>query len=83
MWTEDVIRALEDLAGGAETAMKECYRLIEVRIDNLIKKVRGNLDYLERCKIINIITIDVHSRDTVDKFVINKVSELESFAWLS
>lgn len=38
---------------------------------------------LERWKIINIITIDVHSRDVVDKFCINKVAESESFAWLS
>lgn len=56
------------MAGGAETAMKECLKLIEVRIDNLIKKVRGNLEILERMKIINIITIDVHSRDVVEKF---------------
>lgn len=52
--------------------MKECHRLIEVRIDNLIKKVRGNLEHLERMKIINIITIDVHSRDVVEKFIISK-----------
>ena len=83
VWTEDVTRAFEDLAGGAETAMKECHRLIEVRIDNLIKKVRGNLDYLERIKVINIITIDVHSRDVVEKFILQKITELESFAWLS
>lgn len=50
--------------------MRECHRLIEMRIDNLIKKVRGNLEVLERMKIINIITIDVHSRDVVEKFVI-------------
>lgn len=54
-----------------------------MRIDNLIKKVRGNLEYLERMKIINIITIDVHSRDSVEKFVVNKTQELESFGWLS
>ena len=50
--------------------MNEAYRLIEIRIDNLIKKVRGDLSRLERDKIINIITIDVHSRDVVEKFVI-------------
>jgi dynein heavy chain len=53
--------------------MKETFRLIEIRIDNLIKKVRGELTTLERNKIINIITIDVHSRDVVEKFVIQKV----------
>ena len=34
-------------------------------------------------KIINIITIDVHSRDVVQNFVHFKVSEVESFAWQS
>ena len=38
--------------------MKDCHRLIEVRIENLIKKVRGNLEMLERMKIINIISIN-------------------------
>jgi len=48
--------------------MKEALKLIEIRIENLIKKVRGHLTSLERNKIINIITIDVHSRDVVEKF---------------
>ena len=82
VWTEDVTRAFEDLTGGSESAMKDCFKGIEIRIDNLIKKVRGKLDYLERLKIINIITIDVHSRDVVDKFNLERVSEAESFAWL-
>ena len=34
-------------------------------------------------KVINIITIDVHSRDVVQGFVQAKVMEAESFAWLS
>ena len=63
--------------------MKECNKLIETRLENLIKKVRGDLAILERWKIINIITIDVHSRDVVEKFVIQKIFEAESFAWLS
>lgn len=70
VWTEDVGRAFEDLSGGSETAMKECQKLIESRLENLIKKVRGDLHILERWKVINIITIDVHSRDVVEKFVL-------------
>lgn len=34
-------------------------------------------------KVINIITIDVHSRDVVQGFITSKVMEAESFAWLS
>lgn len=83
MWTEDVTRAFEDLQGGSETAMKECHKQIESRITCLINKVRGDLPRLERMKIINIITIDVHGRDVVEKFVMQKIQEAESFAWLS
>jgi len=83
VWTEDVVRAFDEMSGGSETSMKDCFKTIETRIDNLIKKVRGDLDILERIKIINIITIDVHSRDVVDNFVLRKISEAESFQWLS
>ena len=34
-------------------------------------------------KIINIITIDVHSRDVVQNLINAKVSEAESFNWQS
>lgn len=70
VWTEDVGRAFEDLAGGSETAMKDCLKLIETRLENLIKRVRTDLNLLERWKAINVITIDVHSRDVVEKFII-------------
>lgn len=63
--------------------MKECNKTIESRITALINKVRGDLKKLERMKIINIITIDVHGRDVVEKFVLLKITEGESFAWLS
>jgi len=49
--------------------MKDCLELIKTRIVKLIEKIRTNLTKLERWKIINIITIDVHGRDIVDKFI--------------
>lgn len=45
--------------------MKDCYNLIVSRIKGLITRIQGDLTFLERNKIINIITIDVHSRDVV------------------
>lgn len=63
--------------------MKECVDTIISRINKLINKVKQPLDVLERMKVINIITIDVHSRDVVDGFVKFKVSEAESFPWQS
>lgn len=59
-------RAFDELAGGAESAMKEALELIRQRLKGLINKVRLDLTNIERWKIINIITIDVHSRDVVE-----------------
>lgn len=63
--------------------MKECVEQIKTRITKLINKVIKPLERLERMKVINIITIDVHSRDVVQSFVTNKVNEAEGFAWQS
>lgn len=83
VWTEDVNRAFEELSSGAESAMKECNELIKVRINKLINKVTRPLEILERMKVINIITIDVHSRDVVQNFVSMRINEAESFPWQS
>lgn len=63
--------------------MKECLEIIKSRINKLIGKVTTPLAVLERMKVINIITIDVHSRDVISAFVGLKVSEAESFNWQS
>jgi len=62
--------------------MKECEKLIIGRIGELIKRVREDLHKLERIKIINIITIDVHSRDSVTLLCTKKIQEAESWDWL-
>ena len=54
--------------------MKECVEVIKTRITKLINKVTQPLEILERMKVINIITIDVHGRDVVQGFVTQKVS---------
>jgi len=82
VWTEEVNRAFDDLEGGADSAMKEYLKLIENRIEALIRKVRDEpLTAEERTKTITIITIDVHSRDVVQKFVNMKLTDKDAFAW--
>jgi len=73
VWTDDITRCFEDLSGGNEFAMREALKTIESRIADLIKKVREPLQKLERGKIINVITIDVHSREAVEKMCIKKI----------
>ena len=61
--------------------MKDNLELIRGRITKLINRVRQPLDIETRIKIITIITIDVHSRDVVARFVDEKIQSIEHFAW--
>jgi dynein heavy chain len=81
MWTEETGRAFDEHEGGSETAMKEYYNTIVLRITNLIERVRTPLGGDLRVKIITVITIDVHSRDVVDKFCLTKMYDQGGFSW--
>ena len=81
MWTEETARAFDEHEGGSETAMKDYYNMIVLRINNLIERVRQPLSPDLRVKIITVITIDVHSRDVVDKFAMTKMYDQQGFSW--
>jgi dynein heavy chain len=83
MWTEETTRAFEEIESGSENAMKEYKRVNDDRIEKLIKRVQAPLSRETRTKIIIIITIDVHSRDVVEGFVTNKITDATDFKWTS
>jgi dynein heavy chain, axonemal len=69
MWTEETTRAFDELEGGSETAMRDYFLVTVSRINKLIERVRQDLDAELRVKVITIITIDVHERDVIEKFM--------------
>jgi len=83
VWTEETARAFEDLESGSEGAMKDNLNLIRGRIAKLIDRVRTDLTQEVRVKTITVITIDVHSRDVVEKYVDQKITSAEHFLWQS
>ncbi|CEL96675.1 unnamed protein product [Vitrella brassicaformis CCMP3155] len=83
LWTEETQRAFEELEGGSENAMKDYKRVCDDRIEKLIRRVQTNLAKGLRVKIITLITIDVHARDVIEKFVQTRLTEGSSFAWQS
>jgi dynein heavy chain len=84
IWTEETTRAIEEVFVGSETAMKDYFKICCDRINKLIERVIDpKITRNERTKIITIITIDVHSRDVIDKFAVTKVSDVSEFAWQS
>ena len=43
--------------------------------------VQGDLDRPLRQKIMCLITTDAHSRDIIDKLVVEKVTQYDEFQW--
>jgi dynein heavy chain, axonemal len=82
VWTEETQRAFDELEnGGSESAMKEYYMVTINRIGQLIERVRLDLSFELRVKIITIITIDVHERDVIEMFVQKKIVDSGHFKW--
>ena len=61
--------------------MREYYNVTVVRINALIERVRTDLNREIRDKIITIITVDVHERDVVEFFVLQKIADSSAFKW--
>ncbi|CAK4776251.1 unnamed protein product [Aphanomyces euteiches] len=83
VWTEESEKALEEMEGGQEDALKKYYDVCNARLDDLIKLAQGELTKLDRLKIITVITVDVHARDVVQMLVSKKVASAADFTWQS
>ena len=80
-WTEESESSLEELSGGQEDAVKRYLALCDQRLQDLIRLVLGELKKGDRIKVITIITLDVHSRDVIQKLIDEKVEGQEAFLW--
>jgi dynein heavy chain len=81
MWTYETQQALIEYEGGQDDAVKKYYQLCKERLAALIQLALGELTSTDRTKIINLITMDVHSRDVLEKLVTQKVEGPQAFAW--
>ena len=80
-WTDETQLALEEYESGQEDAVKRYLQLCNSRLSSLIQLVLGDLTSEDRTKIISLITMDVHSRDVVDRLVQEKTEGPASFTW--
>ena len=80
-WTDETQQALEEYEAGQEDAVKKYLQVCNSRLSALIQLVLGELSSEDRTKIISLITMDVHSRDVVDRLVAQKTEGPNAFAW--
>jgi dynein heavy chain len=78
-WTKDVTEALKQ--GGNK--MKDLYTKLLAQLQGLVTLVRGELPYLNRLVLGDLIVIDVHNRDVVKRLIDNNISSANEFDWLS
>merc|ERR1711865_271566 len=69
MWTAECTRALNQIQNGKKKAMKQLKKQQGKYVVKLAAMVRGKLTRIERKKIIALITMEIHSRDTQDKMI--------------
>lgn len=73
MWVRNVEQAFHALKGNPK-AMQKAFDDQVQSLTDLIKMVQGDLDKAVRQKIMCMITMDAHSRDIIDKLLVEKVT---------
>ncbi len=84
-WTEEVRNAILNYQeSSSDGELKATWELQKQRITKLINKVMDlKLSKEYRNKIRIVITSDVHGRDIIEKLILAKVNDENSFAWQS
>ncbi|KNC97489.1 uncharacterized protein SPPG_07404 [Spizellomyces punctatus DAOM BR117] len=82
-WTMDCTKALQDIEKGDKHSMRDQKKRQIIRLKKLADLVKLPLNKVERKKLIALITVEVHSRDVIDKMVKANVSDVNAFDWLS
>ena len=80
-WTDETPLALEEYESGQEDVDKRYLQVCNTRLSALIDLVLGELAEADRTKVISLITMDVNSRDIVERMVNQKVEGPSAFAW--
>jgi dynein heavy chain len=82
-WTSEVNQAFERLEQGNEAAIKDYSGQLIAGLNTYVEMVLGNLTKDMRTKLKTLITIEVHARDVVGRFIADRIEAAADFAWQS
>uniref|UniRef100_A0A1A9VM43 AAA+ ATPase domain-containing protein n=1 Tax=Glossina austeni TaxID=7395 RepID=A0A1A9VM43_GLOAU len=82
-WTAEVNKAFAWIEEGYEAAMRDFHKQQVSQLNALISLLMSDLKPGDRQKIMTMCTIDVHSRDVVNKIISSKVDNSSAFPWQS
>ncbi|TYZ61865.1 hypothetical protein PybrP1_000798 [[Pythium] brassicae (nom. inval.)] len=81
-WTNECIKALNEVAKGEKKALRQLKKKWVSYLNKLADMVRGQLSATDRKKVVALITIEIHSRDVVDRLVKQSCKSVNDFDWL-
>lgn len=82
-WTYECTKALQDAENGEKNSLKSLKRKQVSGLKKFADLVKTPLSKIDRSKLIAIITVEVHSRDVIDKMIKSNCSSVNAFDWLS
>ncbi|KAI8799348.1 dynein heavy chain and region D6 of dynein motor-domain-containing protein, partial [Cladochytrium replicatum] len=82
-WTLECTKALQEIEKGDKHALKTIKKKQISNLKKLSDIVKTPLNKVERKKLIALVTIEVHSRDVMDRMLKANCSSINAFEWLS
>lgn len=64
-----------------KNAMKSYRKQVEIEINHVVTEIVGNMNEIFRKKLINLIILDVHSRDIIDNLIRDNILNNDEFEW--
>ena len=82
-WTWEVEDTFKKVKEGDKNAMKNYAKQMHGQIDALVNKIQQPMASNDRKKYNQVLIIDVHARDIVDRFVRDSILDSSEFEWES
>lgn len=76
-WTQECIEAIR---GGS---LKKLHSNLKLQLEGLVELVRTDLPFITRLILGDLIVIDVHARDVVQRLVDANIQSENDFEWMS
>jgi dynein heavy chain len=76
-WTKEVSEALKS------SSLKVLLSKLLSQLQDLVTLVRGDLQFLNRLILGDLIVLDVHNRDLVKRLIDNNIESEKDFEWIS
>ena len=65
------------------SALKKCRQTYKKKVESYVEQVeKSGLTYLDRLKLISLITIEEHNREVIEKLYQGHIKSSKDFEWL-